>query len=234
MKTKAFSYLRVSGKSQVEGDGFPRQRETIARYAELHEIDIVREFVEEGVSGTKENREALAEMLLTLEEGIVKLVLVERSDRLARDLMVSEVLLTKLEKKGIQVIAAESGIDLTVADGEPTKTLIRQLLGIFAEYEKNVLVEKLRVARERRRAAGGRDGRKPYGRDDAERRTIAQMSHLCRTGHTPAQIADWLNREGFRPRTDMRAGQTTQWHPATVRRILRANRILGEAPQVRA
>jgi hypothetical protein len=30
---KAVSYLRVSGKAQIEGDGFPRQRETIARYA---------------------------------------------------------------------------------------------------------------------------------------------------------------------------------------------------------
>jgi hypothetical protein len=33
VKKKAFSYLRVSGKSQINGDGFPRQAETIARYA---------------------------------------------------------------------------------------------------------------------------------------------------------------------------------------------------------
>jgi DNA invertase Pin-like site-specific DNA recombinase len=36
MKTPAVSYLRVRGKGQVEGDGFPRQREAIARFAKRH------------------------------------------------------------------------------------------------------------------------------------------------------------------------------------------------------
>jgi DNA invertase Pin-like site-specific DNA recombinase len=51
--TKALSYLRVSGKGQVEGDGFPRQREAIARYAKTAGVEVVEEFRDEGVSGTK-------------------------------------------------------------------------------------------------------------------------------------------------------------------------------------
>jgi DNA invertase Pin-like site-specific DNA recombinase len=56
MKTKAFSYLRVSGKSQISGDGFPRQRLAINEYCKQGEIEIEREFVEKGVSGTVTER----------------------------------------------------------------------------------------------------------------------------------------------------------------------------------
>src|SRR5215831_2477548 len=49
---KAFSYLRVSGKGQVQGDGLPRQRAAIRVYAKTAGYTIVREFADEGVSGT--------------------------------------------------------------------------------------------------------------------------------------------------------------------------------------
>jgi DNA invertase Pin-like site-specific DNA recombinase len=52
---KAFGYLRVSGKGQVKGDGFPRQLQAIKAYASAHNIRIVRVFREEGVTGTKES-----------------------------------------------------------------------------------------------------------------------------------------------------------------------------------
>jgi DNA invertase Pin-like site-specific DNA recombinase len=63
--TKALSYLRVSGKGQVEGDGFPRQREAIARYAKTANIEVSEEFHDEGVSGTKDldDREGLGELM---------------------------------------------------------------------------------------------------------------------------------------------------------------------------
>ena len=62
MTTKALSYLRVSGKSQVDGDGFPRQRKAVADYAKLNGFELAEEFRDEGVSGTKElaDRKGLA------------------------------------------------------------------------------------------------------------------------------------------------------------------------------
>ena len=49
---RAFAYLRVSGKGQVEGDGFTRQLEAIKKYAAHNDIKIVKIYREEGVSGT--------------------------------------------------------------------------------------------------------------------------------------------------------------------------------------
>src|SRR5437667_12492801 len=85
---KAFGYLRVSGKSQLEGDGFPRQKKAIAEWAKAHGYRIVQWFVERGVSGTLESREALDAMLVALMSNGVDTVIVEALHRFARDLRV--------------------------------------------------------------------------------------------------------------------------------------------------
>ena len=54
--TKAHAYLRVSGKGQVQGDGFTRQLKSIREYAAAHGIKIVNVYREEGVSGTYTNK----------------------------------------------------------------------------------------------------------------------------------------------------------------------------------
>lgn len=223
MKVKAFTYLRVSGKGQIEGDGFPRQRDTVNRYAKRHQIEVVREFSEKGVSGTKDafDREALTDLFVALKANGVRLVLVERADRLARDLMISEILLGEFRKIGVKVISAECGTELTVEDNDHTKKLIRQVLGAISEWEKSCIVQKLRAARMRIRKTDGRcEGRKPYGFTDSEKAVVARMRELKTAGATIAAITDLLNVEGIKPRTPTRAGRQTQWHPTMIQRIL--------------
>lgn len=85
-----FAYLRVSGAGQVEGDGFERQLAAVCNYAQANGIKVARIFREEGVSGKKDlaNRPALQELVTALHSNGVRLVLIEKLDRLARDLMV--------------------------------------------------------------------------------------------------------------------------------------------------
>ncbi len=66
----AVSYLRVSGKGQIEGDGIPRQRAVIETYATANDIEVLAEFRDEGVSGTKEleARDGLAELVVRIKE----------------------------------------------------------------------------------------------------------------------------------------------------------------------
>src|SRR5690349_6289068 len=99
---EAVSYLRVSGRGQVDGDGFDRQREAIERFAACEGYELVGQYRDEGVSGTKDlaARPGLAALLDRLESNGVKVVIVERADRLARDLMVSEVILDQLTRAG--------------------------------------------------------------------------------------------------------------------------------------
>lgn len=221
--TKTVTYLRVSGLGQVRGHGITRQREAVAKYAKTHGFEIVDEFKDAGVSGTTElaDRAGLAALLDRLQSNGVRTVLVERADRVARDLMVSEVILGQFRDLGVQVIEAEGGTDLTVANGDPTRTLIRQVLGAVSQFEKSVIVLKLRAARDRKRRTDGRcEGRKPYGHRPGETDIIERIRALRRkprkgTRLSYAKIADRLNADGIVARYG------GQWHAAQVRNALR-------------
>lgn len=227
MKTQALSYVRVSGKGQIEGDGFPRQRAAIAAFAK-GKYAIVEEFRDGGVTGSKEleDRPGLAALLDRIESNGVKVVLVERADRLARDLMVSEVILAQLTKAGARVLTAD-GVDLSVTADDPTRTLIRQVLAAVAQFDKAVTVLKLRAARQRLRRKGQRvEGRKPYGARPDEVALIARMQALRNVPRDVrpsfADIAAQLNAEGH----TTRYGKA--WTKAGVFQVL--SRIDEEAP----
>jgi DNA invertase Pin-like site-specific DNA recombinase len=202
MRAQAFGYTRVSGQGQVDGHGLERQHEAIQSYSQAHQLDLVDVFREEGVSGTLEDRPALADLMLSLEQNGhgVKAVIIERLDRLARDLMVQEAIVRDFQSKGYQLISTTEGPDL--CKGDPTRKLIRQIFGAVAEYDKSMLVMKLKAARQRKRAKTGRcEGRKPYGWTPEEQhvlrriRAMRRRNKLGRPSMAWAAIADRLNGE---------------------------------------
>ena len=88
----------------------------------------------------------------------------------------------------------------------------------LAEWEKSVVVQKLRAARNRIRKTLGRcEGRKPYGATAEEKTIVDRMRQWRDEDLTIAEIADRLNTEGVAPRT---TGRPARWHPTTVQRIL--------------
>ena len=140
---KAHAYLRVSGKGQVDGDGFTRQLKAIKEYAAAHDMRIVDVYREKGVSGAKESadRPAWSELMTALHSNGVKVVIVEKLDRLARDLMVQETIVADLRKHGFELVSVAEP-DLMAND--PTRILVRQMMGAVAQYEKSQIVLKLR------------------------------------------------------------------------------------------
>jgi len=213
---KAFAYLRVSGRGQLEGDGFTRQLAAIKKHAAANGIRIVRIFREEGVSGTKDldNRPALQELLVALHSNGTRLVLVERLDRLARDLMIQESIIADMKRNGFEIVSVT---EPDLCSDDPSRTLMRQILGAFAQYERAMIVQKLRGARQRIRAKTGQcEGRKAYGTRPGEAEVIEQMRSLRGEGLAVDAIAEKLNHDGVKSR----AGR--MWYATSVYRILKA------------
>ena len=214
MKT-AFAYLRVSGKGQVDGDGFPRQREAIRQYAAAHGIRIVCEYQEQGVSGSKglEERPAFVEMTKALLANGTRMVIVENLSRLARDLMVQESIIGILRKGGFELVSVQ---EPDLCSDDPSRVMVRQLFGSVAQYEKSNLVLKLRGARVRARARDGRcEGRKPYGERQGEAATIARATAMRKAGMTWDMIAQQLDADGLKTRYG------GKWIGATISKIVR-------------
>ena len=212
--TRAFAYLRVSGNGQVKGDGFPRQLAAIRQYAKAHQIRLAKIFREEGVSGSTvaTNRPAFTAMLEALHGNGITTIIVERLDRLARDLIVQETILADLRKHGFTLVSVAEP-DLMAND--PTRVLLRQMMGAVAQYDKSMIVTKLRAARMRKKARTGRcEGAKPYGYYPGEKAVIERMKALRAQGMGFDRIAQSLNEEGIKPRRGKR------WWGLTVNKIL--------------
>lgn len=203
-------YVRVSGRAQVEGDGPERQEDSIRAFANvnrLHVFDVARE---DGVSGTIEgmDRPVFSKVIAAIEEARaentrVDGIIVERMDRLARDLMVSEMLLKECRERGIKVLCADQGVEnVAETDQDPTRTLIRQVLGALAQWEKSALVMKLRKSRERAKAKVGRcEGQKPMGTYKHELEVMDYIKASIDTGaFNFRQMAKSLNEAGLRNR----------------------------------
>jgi DNA invertase Pin-like site-specific DNA recombinase len=217
--TTAFGYIRTSGPSQTNGDGPERQRLAITEYAAAHDIEIVRIFQDKAVSGTTEweSRPAWMEMLTSLNGA--RTIIIERLDRLARDLIVSEHIIANLRSRDITLISTcEEDVD----SDNPTRVLMRQILSAIAAFDKTMIVLKTRAARERIRATGKKcEGAHAFGRHPdkpEEVRVLELMRGLRSGGMSTPEIAAALNRNGLGTRHD-----GGRWFGSSVGRILRAS-----------
>ena len=156
--------------------------------------ELVGEFNDAAVSGADhiETRPGFAAMLAYIASNGARTIIVETASRFARDLMVQEVGFAKLQALGIKLVAADS--PHSFLDDTPTSKLIRQILGAVSEFDKAMVVAKLKGARERKRVITGKkvEGRKSHAelrpelvalvrqlrRQEAEGRPAVTTGHL--------------------------------------------------------
>jgi len=206
---KAFAYIRVSSQGQITGDGFDRQRKAITEYAAAAGVTIVDWFEERGVSGTTESadRPAWSAMMTRLHSNGTKAVIVERLDRLARDLMIQEMTISQLRRDGFELVSVAEP-DLMAND--PGRVFMRQVMGAVAQLDKSNLVAKLAGARARKAARGEKAvGSYPFGHYAGEAETVELMKQLRADGLGFDRIAAELNRRGVQTRRGAKWGGNT-------------------------
>jgi DNA invertase Pin-like site-specific DNA recombinase len=226
MASRAVAYIRVSSATQLDGYGLAAQEADIRKSVKTYGLKLTQVFRDEGVSGSLEAalRPGLAEALAKIESGDAEVLLVPRLDRLARRLTIQEAALAQVWRHGGVVISAEQGEVARDDPDDPMRTAMRQMMGVFAQLERSMIVARLRRGREMKRASGGYAAGRPrygYRADDGslvalpeEQRTTKLAKRLRKRGLSYRQIADRLEAEGMLPRSGGR------WHPPMVSRLV--------------
>ena len=225
----AAAYMRCSSFGSIDGDTWMRQITAIEALTNSRGWKLAYQFREEAIPGKtdEEKRPAFQEMISTLLDNGTKIIIVESLDRLARGYAIQEHLITYIASKGLTLIAANTGEDITAAMmGDPMKRALVQIQGILAELDKNMIEAKLRKARERIRKSGKRcEGRKPYGNTPNERLVLDLMMECSRKGWDSERIASSLNSRGILTR------YKKPWNKGTIYKILqRHNNCASVAP----
>jgi len=151
---RAALYARVSTSNHGQDVGL--QLDELRQVAAHRGWRIVDEFVDEGISGAKDSRPALDRMMAAAQAGRMDVVMIWKLDRLGRSLRNLLVLIESLSAAGVGLTSVrDPGIDTT----SPTGRLLLQLLGCFAEYERELLRERVIAGVRRAQAAGKHCGR---------------------------------------------------------------------------
>jgi DNA invertase Pin-like site-specific DNA recombinase len=143
-------YARVSTFDQEPENRLAELR----RYATARGWTLV-EYVDRGVSGAKDRRPALDQLLRDAHRRRVDVVVCWRLDRLGRNLRHLITLLEDLQTIGVAFVSLAEGIDATTPAGK----LQMHILGAIAEFERARIAERVKAGLQRARAQGKRLGR---------------------------------------------------------------------------
>lgn len=118
---------------------------------------IAGEYVDRGVSGRKENRPELDRMLDAARGGELDAVMVWRFDRFGRSVQHLIRSMEELNRLGVAFVSLTESVDTTTAAGR----LVFTIFGAMAEFERNVIVERVNAGLRSARARGRVGGRRP-------------------------------------------------------------------------
>jgi site-specific DNA recombinase len=223
-------YLRISTDEEHQPFSLDAQKHRLKAFITSQPGWAHVETYEDQISGAKADRPALGRALRDARLGRFDVLLVYRVDRFARSLKVLVHLLEELDAAGVAFRSATEPIDTSSATGR----MLVQLLGVFAEFERATIIDRVINGMERKAARGAwLGGRIPYGLVlDAEKRLSvepAEFPLIERVFHRYANdrlgtttIAAELNADGHRTRVGR------PWGTKGILDILRNRSYLGE------
>jgi DNA invertase Pin-like site-specific DNA recombinase len=201
---KVSIYARVSTINQNADN----QLHELERVAAARGWQIVATYRDDGISGAKsrDGRPALDQMLKAAAKREFDLIAVWSIDRLGRSLQHLVTTVNDLHAQGVQLYFHQNAIDTTTASGK----LMFGVFASFAEFERDLIRERIKLGLEKARKDGRRLGR-PSSVTDSTRAAIVE---LYKKGMSPKKISQTL-----------RCGVGTAFHTLKQRGLLAASNV---------
>ena len=175
-----YGYARVSTRGQVKGNSLAEQRQQLMDRG-------CEEVIEEQYTGTTTERPQLDELLARLNTGDT--LMVTKLDRLARSATEGATLIKELTDKGIRVNILNMG----EMDERPQGRLMLHILLAFAEFERDMIVERTQAGKAIARSKDGfREGRPPI--DKARKDAAVDMVIKERKSYKDAAAAVGISK----------------------------------------
>ena len=161
-------YARVSTDRQTTEN----QLLELRRIAALNNWNVVSEYVDNGISGAK-GREKRPQFDALLKSAVRKefdLIMSWSVDRLGRSLQHLVEFLNEIHAKGINLYLHQQGLDTST----PAGRMMFQMCGVFAEFERSIIRERILAGQKRAKAKGKHIGRKSII-DQKLRRQVVEL-----------------------------------------------------------
>ena len=172
MTKNAALYARVSTDGQTVDNQLQELRDAAKRQGWI----VVEEFVDEGVSGAKgrDKRPSLDRLTRAVVRREFDVVMVWSVDRLGRSLQDLIGFLGETHAKGVDLYLHQQGIDTTTPGGKA----LFQMMGVFAEFERSMIQDRVRAGLQRARAQGKTLGRPRVSKSVEERIRAARAEGM--------------------------------------------------------
>src|SRR5437588_11958368 len=172
-------YARVS---TTNGQSPEMQLAELREYASRRGFKVVGEYVDEGVSGSKESRPELNRLMADAHRRKFDAVLCWKIDRFGRSLRHLVNALADLDAYGVAFVSLRDNLDLSTPSGR----LMFQIIGAMAEFERALIQERVRAGLRNARARGKRLGRPRVDVD------LSRIEALRASGVSWREIAEKL------------------------------------------
>jgi len=226
-------YVRVSTEEQAqEGFSVRAQEQKLKDYARIKEWSIYNIYIDEGISGKNIiERPAVKQMIEDVEKGLVKNVVVFKIDRLTRSTADLAYLIELFNNHNCAFNSLMESIDTHTASGR----MFIKIIGIFAEFERENIAERVRLGFERKAKEGysissfpsygyDRDrGQKIQTINEEESKIVKEIFEMfVNQNKALNHIARILNTRGIPTKND------TVWRPITIRQIISNCNYIGK------
>jgi DNA invertase Pin-like site-specific DNA recombinase len=225
----------------LEGEGLNIQLDRIKKFCKLSGYNLIyneeTRFADEGISGAKEtiDRPGIMNLLAYCKEHRIKYVIVDKVDRLSRELFQQLFIEKQLLVYGTEIIfSAQESLNSASEADKAMITLMRQMMGAFAEFERTLINQRLTDGKTKKANNGDKPtGRQPFGyayandrkatvTNEAEAKIVRQIFEFRGRGFTLAQIATYLNTVITDEKRQLfgKANQKRKWTHRSVQVIL--------------
>lgn len=230
---KAYAYYRVSTEEQAnEGKSIETQRKLCRKWAEDNDFKILREFIDEGKSATTlTGRASLQDLLEKSREEKLDILIVQDTDRLARNVFDHLTIKSLLKKQGVSVVSVSQPMIDDTAEGKLMDGVVASInefqSAITGRKTSKVLLEKARLGwYPKIPPLGYRNDENPNPTSNLDKRIIVLDNKIApylkkvfeeyATGKTTIkEMAEYLNNHGVTP------NRGTKVHKNTVCNILK-------------